>query len=550
MVATYGQQPATHPLLPFTNRAEENHRGQEHSGENLTGIDLSQSVLVAVDFRDSNLSGSNLKAANLTRADLTNANLKNADLSNADLTDASLVETDVTGSNFSNALIRGANLWRLVGFTQDQLQSTSDYQRRGLQDVTFRSLDPTGWSFAQQDLTTSRFADVSLRDVDMTDAIVAYTSFYRVTDLGFTASQLYFTLSYQEGQLTRLRLNQNNLVGWNFVEQNLQRSGFSESVLTNAQFRGADLTGDWLNDANLTNADFTDAIVANARFDGAVGITQEQLYYTESYKQENLAGIRLGHLDLRHWDLAGQDLTKAQLGNLAFANLAQSTLTLATIGDLTEANITQADLSEAELRSISLRGAKAEGAVFSCATLFFADFAGADLRSALFDQAELFETNFSGAKLANASFQNVPALAAARFDSTTTYNQWTIFPDGFDPVSAGLTYVESPRGDINADQEVDVSDIDLIAATIRSPVPANNWHLIHLFDLNLDKSVDSQDQFYWVHNLVNTYFGDVNMDGEFNSTDLVLALQGGEYEDSELGNSTWAEGDWNGDGDL
>ncbi len=44
--------------------------------------------------------------------------------------------------------------------------------------------------------------------------------------------------------------------------------------------------------------------------------------------------------------------------------------------------------------------------------------------------------------------------------------------------------------------------------------------------------------------------GDTNLDGEFNSADLLAAFQAGEYEDTTRGNSTWAEGDWNRDGDF
>ena len=40
------------------------------------------------------------------------------------------------------------------------------------------------------------------------------------------------------------------------------------------------------------------------------------------------------------------------------------------------------------------------------------------------------------------------------------------------------------------------------------------------------------------------------LDGVFNSTDLVKIFQANEYEDSIDGNSTWAEGDWNCDGDF
>jgi hypothetical protein len=44
--------------------------------------------------------------------------------------------------------------------------------------------------------------------------------------------------------------------------------------------------------------------------------------------------------------------------------------------------------------------------------------------------------------------------------------------------------------------------------------------------------------------------GDANLDGQFNSQDLVTVFQAGEYEDETSGNSTWSEGDWTCDGDF
>ena len=44
--------------------------------------------------------------------------------------------------------------------------------------------------------------------------------------------------------------------------------------------------------------------------------------------------------------------------------------------------------------------------------------------------------------------------------------------------------------------------------------------------------------------------GDSNGDGNFDSSDLVVAFQSGEYEDGIAGNSTFEEGDWNQDGDF
>jgi hypothetical protein len=58
------------------------------------------------------------------------------------------------------------------------------------------------------------------------------------------------------------------------------------------------------------------------------------------------------------------------------------------------------------------------------------------------------------------------------------------------------------------------------------------------------------DRLYWVHNLADTYFGDANLDGEFNTSDLVAVFEAGHYEDGIAGNSGWGTGDWNGDAEF
>ena len=53
-----------------------------------------------------------------------------------------------------------------------------------------------------------------------------------------------------------------------------------------------------------------------------------------------------------------------------------------------------------------------------------------------------------------------------------------------------------------------------------------------------------------VTEILQTWYGDVNLDGVFNSGDLVAIFTAGEFEDGVSGNSTYAEGDWNCDGDF
>jgi hypothetical protein len=58
------------------------------------------------------------------------------------------------------------------------------------------------------------------------------------------------------------------------------------------------------------------------------------------------------------------------------------------------------------------------------------------------------------------------------------------------------------------------------------------------------------DRLYWVATLAGTYIGDANLDGQFDTTDLVTVISAGQYEDDLAENSGWASGDWNGDGDF
>ena len=63
-------------------------------------------------------------------------------------------------------------------------------------------------------------------------------------------------------------------------------------------------------------------------------------------------------------------------------------------------------------------------------------------------------------------------------------------------------------------------------------------------------TVDRGDLDDLVSNILGTTVGDANLNGVFDSSDMVQVFQVGEYEDGIPGNSTWAEGDWDCDGDF
>ena len=107
-----------------------------------------------------------------------------------------------------------------------------------------------------------------------------------------------------------------------------------------------------------------------------------------------------------------------------------------------------------------------------------------------------------------------------------------------DPIVATL------RGDFDGDGVVGFADINTLSAAVR----IQSADL--MFDLDNNGKVEFADREVWVETIANTYFGDANLDGEFNSSDFVLVFRANEYQDDVVGNSVWETGDWNGDGDF
>ena len=115
-------------------------------------------------------------------------------------------------------------------------------------------------------------------------------------------------------------------------------------------------------------------------------------------------------------------------------------------------------------------------------------------------------------------------------------------PEGWTGGERTPTSYSSVDADFNNDGIVNVADIDLGCSGIHS----GNLR----FDFNGDGIVDESDLNQMVSGIFFTGFGDSNLDGVFNSTDLIVVFQAGEYEDVTLGNSMWSEGDWNCDSEF
>ncbi|MCA9196022.1 MAG: VCBS repeat-containing protein [Planctomycetales bacterium] len=103
---------------------------------------------------------------------------------------------------------------------------------------------------------------------------------------------------------------------------------------------------------------------------------------------------------------------------------------------------------------------------------------------------------------------------------------------------------ERSNGDFNNDSIFDSDDIDALCRQVAQG--SDNL----FYDVNGDNSVSQSDVMFWLTQIVGTVVGDSNVDGVFNSGDLIQVFSAGEYEDNIVGNSDWSDGDWNCDGDF
>ena len=97
-------------------------------------------------------------------------------------------------------------------------------------------------------------------------------------------------------------------------------------------------------------------------------------------------------------------------------------------------------------------------------------------------------------------------------------------------------------GDLDGNGQLDAADAEALVAAIR----ANSSDLS--LDLDGDNVVNTSDLEHWVSQIANTWIGDVDLDGEFSSTDMVSVFQAGRYESA--GEATWRQGDWDADGQF
>ncbi|MCO6046771.1 pentapeptide repeat-containing protein [Aeoliella sp. ICT_H6.2] len=275
------------------------------AGATMTGAVVAGARLHAVTqngFVSAQLySTTSYQAGDLTSIELSYNNLSGWDFSGQDLTDAHFYRSTLTGANLTGAIVRGVNFASETqpGLSAAQLYSTASYQARDLTEINFTYEDLSDWDLSGQDLSGANLTSATLTGANLTGAIIRGASLYSNAGNGITASQLYSTASYQQGDLSGVRLGQDDLSGWDLSAQDFTDAVFYDATLTNANFSGSNLTNVSFQDATLTGTNLNGADARGARFLNTASSTTQNLIRLDGH----VAGLDIAAGEtMRLWD--------------------------------------------------------------------------------------------------------------------------------------------------------------------------------------------------------------------------------------------------------
>ncbi|MCA9171165.1 MAG: hypothetical protein KDB23_26010, partial [Planctomycetales bacterium] len=100
---------------------------------------------------------------------------------------------------------------------------------------------------------------------------------------------------------------------------------------------------------------------------------------------------------------------------------------------------------------------------------------------------------------------------------------------------------------------IDSSDIDYLGAVLSGRLSVRyrpSWIPDTVYDFDNASALTMSDYDALIHDVLHTSWGDADLNGMFDSGDLVRVFSVGEYEDGIQGNSGWSDGDWNADGEF
>jgi uncharacterized protein YjbI with pentapeptide repeats len=311
------------------------------SGRDLTGDDLSNTIIT-----DTNLSDAILVGADLSNAVLIGTTLTGADLTNANLAGVSLAYKDLTGTILTGANLTGAVL-------------PSDYlSGKNFQGTIFNGVNLSGKDLSNSDFSYADFAGTNLENTNLTGA--------KFVDVDLTKIK---NKSLAGADLSRTSFAYSNLSDVSLVGAILELNNFKNANLSGLDFSVTDVITDGLIfiKSNLSNSNFEGVdlspkephfqVFKNKAYlmSGVTQSSEAEYVITDELFGNNAIRVKVVSAEVRGNDLAINFIYFNHFGdaNLKNANFKNTKLLYANFH---KANLTNADLSGAEFRGTSFDG--------------------------------------------------------------------------------------------------------------------------------------------------------------------------------------------------
>jgi uncharacterized protein YjbI with pentapeptide repeats len=200
---------------------------------------------------------------------------------------------------------------------------------------------------ANTNLSEADLSHANLRQANLSGAVLSGTNIsgvdfsHNYSSEALTLAQLYSTVTYQNGDLSGIKLGGFDLSGAVFSGKNLSHATFADPALGSSNLAGANFSRANLAQVVFANANLANADLSHANLEGA------QLGFRDFfYGGANLTGADLSHTNLSNAHLAGL---------LVFDEFGEAFVYPGA--DLTGANLSGADTRGADFQLATLTGA-------------------------------------------------------------------------------------------------------------------------------------------------------------------------------------------------
>ena len=194
-------------------------RGADLSYTNLSGVDLSDRDLTGTVLIYADLSDTNLTGVDLSGFDLTSTNLSGQDFSSKDLT-----ETVLTGANLTDTILPVNNVEMNVG-TDKLIIMDGVLSQKNFVDTKFNGVDLSGKTGVVSDFTRASFKNANIENVNLSFSKLVQVDFAKIKNKSLAGA---------------------DLSGASFAHSNLSDVDMSNAILDATNFWKADLTGQGL----------------------------------------------------------------------------------------------------------------------------------------------------------------------------------------------------------------------------------------------------------------------------------------------------------------